>query len=95
MAPRYWRKFLRARSIARSACEPCSPALWGQSHSITCGRPADHFGAPCAICRHLDLTQPDVKRTMKTGAVLIDLDARTMHVANGPPCSNEYVPFAV
>jgi len=28
-------------------------------------------------------------------AVLIDLDARTMHVANGPPCSNEYVPFAV
>jgi hypothetical protein len=36
-----------------------------------------------------------VKRTIKTGAVLIDLDARTMHVANGPPCSNEYVPFAV
>jgi len=32
---------------------------------------------------------------MKTGAVLIDLDARTMHVTNGPPCSNEYVPFAV
>jgi len=27
--------------------------------------------------------------------VLIDLGARTMHVANGPPCSNEYVPFAV
>ena len=67
----------------------------GASHSIRCGRPADHFGAPCAICRHPDPTQPDVKRTMKTGAVFIDLDARTMHVANGPPCSNEYVPFAV
>ena len=56
---------------------------------------ADHFGAPCAICRHPDPTQPDVKRTMTTGAVLIDLEARTMHVANGPPCSNEYVPFSV
>ena len=30
---------------------------------------------------------------MTAGAVLIDLDARMMHVANGPPCSNEYVAF--
>jgi isopenicillin-N N-acyltransferase-like protein len=56
---------------------------------------ADHSGAPYAICRHPDTTQPATKRTMTTGAVLIDLDARMMHVANGPPCSNEYVPFAV
>jgi len=28
-------------------------------------------------------------------AVLIDLDERVMHVANGPPCTNDYVPFAV
>lgn len=32
---------------------------------------------------------------MTAGAVLIDLDERVMHVANGPPCSNDYVPFAV
>ena len=31
---------------------------------------------------------------MTVGAVLIDLDARVMHVANGPPCSNEYVAFS-
>ena len=55
----------------------------------------DHFGAPYAICRHPDPTQPEAKRTMTVGAVLIDLDARTMHVANGPPCSNEYVAFTV
>jgi isopenicillin-N N-acyltransferase-like protein len=55
----------------------------------------DHFGAPYAICRHPDPAQPDAKRTMTVGAVLIDLDARIMHVANGPPCSNEYVAFAV
>jgi hypothetical protein len=27
--------------------------------------------------------------------VLIDLDARTMHVANGPPCANAYIAFTV
>jgi isopenicillin-N N-acyltransferase-like protein len=56
---------------------------------------ADHSGAPYAICRHPDPAQPSAKRTMTAGAVLIDLDERVMHVANGPPCSNEYVPFAV
>jgi isopenicillin-N N-acyltransferase-like protein len=56
---------------------------------------ADHAGAPYAICRHPDPSQPSARRTMTTGAVLIDLDARVMHVANGPPCSNEYVAFAL
>jgi isopenicillin-N N-acyltransferase like protein len=56
---------------------------------------ADHFGAPYAICRHPDPDQPAVLRTMTAGAVLIDLDMRTMHVANGPPCSNDYAAFGV
>lgn len=56
---------------------------------------SDHVGAPYAICRHPDPAQPSAKRTMTTGAVLIDLDARVMHVANGPPCCNDYVPFGV
>jgi isopenicillin-N N-acyltransferase-like protein len=56
---------------------------------------SDHYGAPYAICRHPDPIQPAAKRTMTTGAVLIDLDARVMHVANGPPCSNEYVAFSL
>ena len=56
---------------------------------------ADHFGAPSGICRHPDASQPAVTRTMTLGAVLIDLDARTMQVANGPPCSNEYFAFRV
>jgi hypothetical protein len=30
---------------------------------------------------------------MTAGAVLIDLDARVMHAANGPPCENDYVAF--
>lgn len=56
---------------------------------------ADHVGAPYGICRHPDPSQPSARRTMTTGAVLIDLDARVMHVANGPPCSNEYVAFGI
>jgi isopenicillin-N N-acyltransferase-like protein len=55
----------------------------------------DHVGAPYAICRHPDPAQPSAKRTMTVGAVLIDLDARTMHVANGPPCANAYVAFTL
>jgi isopenicillin-N N-acyltransferase-like protein len=55
---------------------------------------ADHFGAPYAICRHPDAREPGERRTMTVGAVLIDLEARTMHVANGPPCANEYVAFS-
>jgi isopenicillin-N N-acyltransferase-like protein len=55
---------------------------------------ADHFGAPYAICRHPDAREPGERRTMTVGAVLIDLEARVMHVANGPPCANEYVEFS-
>jgi isopenicillin-N N-acyltransferase-like protein len=55
---------------------------------------ADHFGAPYAICRHPDAREPGERRTMTVGAVLIDLEARVMHVANGPPCANEYVAFS-
>jgi isopenicillin-N N-acyltransferase-like protein len=56
---------------------------------------ADHSGAPYAICRHPDPAQPRARRTMTVGAVLIDLEACTMHVADGPPCMNEYTPFKV
>jgi isopenicillin-N N-acyltransferase-like protein len=56
---------------------------------------ADHFGAPYAICRHPDASEPNERRTMTVGAVLIDLEARTMHVANGPPCANDYVAFSL
>jgi isopenicillin-N N-acyltransferase like protein len=53
----------------------------------------DHAGAPYAICRHPDPQQPPARRTMTVGAVLIDLEACVMRVANGPPCDNEYVAF--
>jgi isopenicillin-N N-acyltransferase-like protein len=56
---------------------------------------SDHFAAPNAICRHPDARQPEAKRTMTAGAVLIDLDRRVMHVADGPPCENPFAPFTI
>ena len=56
---------------------------------------SDHFGAPNAICRHPDPRQPKARRTITAGAVLIDLEDRIMHVADGPPCEHPFVPFSL
>lgn len=52
---------------------------------------SDHFGSPNAICRHPNEAQPEARRTMTNAAVVIDLAERVMHVANGPPCCNDFV----
>ncbi|MEK9661226.1 MAG: hypothetical protein VW644_05760, partial [Alphaproteobacteria bacterium] len=56
---------------------------------------SDHFGYPNAICRHPDDRLPAAKQTMTNAAFVIDLDERVMHVADGPPCSNEFVAHAL
>lgn len=56
---------------------------------------ADHFSHPHALCRHPDPSQPTSKQTMTTAAVLMDLNDRVMWVANGPPCSYAFQPFAL
>jgi isopenicillin-N N-acyltransferase-like protein len=52
---------------------------------------SDHFGHPNAICRHPDERQPVAKRTMTNAAFIFDLHDRTMRVADGPPCENDFV----
>ena len=52
---------------------------------------ADHFGLPNAICRHPDERLPEAKRAMTNAAFVIDLNARAMEIANGPPCSTPFV----
>jgi isopenicillin-N N-acyltransferase-like protein len=56
---------------------------------------SDQFGAPNAICRHPDPRQPAAKRTMTAGAVLIDLESRVMHVADGPPSEHPFTLFGI
>lgn len=48
----------------------------------------DHVGLPRAICRHPDEREADP--TMSIASVIIDLGARTLHVASGPPCCHAY-----
>ena len=56
---------------------------------------ADHFGTPNSICRHPDLNQPEAKRTMTNASFIIDLGTKTMHVADGQPCQNEFISHAL
>ncbi|MGE3149647.1 MAG: C45 family autoproteolytic acyltransferase/hydrolase, partial [Pseudorhodoplanes sp.] len=56
---------------------------------------ADEFGSPNGICRLPDPLQIPAKRSMTVASVLIDLNARVMHVANGPPSLHRYVPFGI
>ncbi|NQV22462.1 MAG: peptidase C45 [Rhodospirillales bacterium] len=55
----------------------------------------DHFGAPNSICRHTDPADPPAKAGQTNASLVIDLSARTMEVAYGPPCSNPYVSYAL
>jgi isopenicillin-N N-acyltransferase-like protein len=55
----------------------------------------DHLSRPYSICRHPDPRQPDSNRTMTVCSVILNLDLRSMHVANGPPCENDYVAFGL
>lgn len=56
---------------------------------------SDRFGAPNALSRTPDERQPPARRTMTVAGVLINLDARVMHVANGPPHEYDYVPYGL
>lgn len=51
----------------------------------------DHFGTPNSICRHVDPGDPPAKAGQTNASVVIDLNAREMQIASGPPCSNPFV----
>ena len=56
---------------------------------------SDRFGAPNAISRTPDPRMAEAKRLMTTGAVLVDLCDRVLHVAAGPPSEYAYYAFAM
>jgi isopenicillin-N N-acyltransferase-like protein len=51
---------------------------------------SDHFSAPASICRHPDLSLPEAKRVISVAAAVIDLNARTLYVTDGPPCQSAF-----
>ena len=56
---------------------------------------SDHFSKPHSLCRHPDPRQAQAKQTMTTGAVLIDLESRIMHIADGSPCEYPFIAYSV
>lgn len=52
---------------------------------------ADHTSRPHGLCRHSDPSQDAVRQTMTLASVVLDLDDRTMWIAEGTPCNTDYV----
>ena len=49
----------------------------------------DHVGYPRSVCRHPEGPE-GTNQTMSIASVVMDLGARVMYVASGPPCSHPY-----
>ena len=55
----------------------------------------DHAYGAYAICRHADPSEPPLQQTATLASVIMDLSARTMYVAAGQPCREEYQAYAL
>ncbi len=51
---------------------------------------SDHAYGAYAICRHADASEPALQQSATRASVVMDLTARTMYVAAGQPCQEEY-----
>lgn len=56
----------------------------------------DHDGRPESVCRHLNPALPEEERVQTVVSVVMDLSARRLYVAAGPPCEADYreIPLA-
>jgi isopenicillin-N N-acyltransferase-like protein len=54
---------------------------------------SDHVNFPQSICNHTDETDPPLERQQTIASLLMDLTARTLYVAWGPPCQAEYYSY--
>ncbi len=50
----------------------------------------DHAHGTYAICRHAEPSEPPLQQTATRASVLMDLSTRTLHLAAGQPCREEY-----
>lgn len=77
---------IRLQRVQTSIAEAKAPA------TITALRLAlaDHADFPAAVCCHPDPRQPEADQWATVMSVVMDLDARTLHLADGNPCSHDY-----
>jgi isopenicillin-N N-acyltransferase-like protein len=50
----------------------------------------DHQEWPFSICRHKDPNEVPEEQYITVTAVVMDVEARTMHLSDGPPCESTY-----
>jgi isopenicillin-N N-acyltransferase-like protein len=55
----------------------------------------DHQDHPYGICRHLDLDEPPEERCLTVTSAIMDLDARSLLISDGQPCTAPYQEFSL
>ncbi len=55
----------------------------------------DHVNFPNSICLHPDPAEPEPERDQTLVSLVMDLTARVMWAAPGPPCENEYTAYTL
>ena len=50
----------------------------------------DHLSYPVSICRHLDEKAKGFRQMATLASMIMDLDERSIYIAEGLPCENEY-----
>lgn len=56
---------------------------------------SDHVNFPQSICNHIVVDDTPLDRQQTIASLVIDLSARTMHVAWGTPCRNEFIAYSL
>lgn len=51
---------------------------------------SDHEGYPTSVCYHEDPREDPADRSVTAASIVMDLDARTMALASGNPCTSPY-----
>jgi isopenicillin-N N-acyltransferase-like protein len=50
----------------------------------------DHDNFPDGVCRHENLDDPPEERYLTVTSAIMDLDERSLHLTDGPPCEHVY-----
>jgi isopenicillin-N N-acyltransferase like protein len=55
----------------------------------------DHQEHPYSVCFHIDPNEPPEEYYATLTSAIMDLHARELHLSDGPPCTAEYVRYAL
>jgi isopenicillin-N N-acyltransferase-like protein len=78
----------RARRLLSAACGQVTMDTF---HTIL----SDHAYGAYAICRHAEPSESALQQTATRASLVMDLQTRTMYLAAGQPCQEEYEAFSL